>query len=64
MPKPIIRYVSARPDIMGPLVGTIMHRGVHLKRHYIDQVTDLKFNDKGELIRFETDSAIYVQVKE
>lgn len=63
MPKPIIRFVSGVPDIVGTtMIGAIIRHRTTGSRMYIDRVTDLKFNDKGQLIRIETATAIYVQV--
>lgn len=65
MPKPIIRYKRAGLDrnTVGSdcMVCTYKNDGEPLQP--IGWVTELKYDDSGNLIRFENHEAIYVQVK-
>lgn len=65
MPKPIIRYKHGSLDrnSVGSdyIIGLYKNDGEPLEP--VGAVMEAKWNTKGELIRFETDVAIYVQVK-
>ncbi|QYW01875.1 hypothetical protein CPT_Piffle_015 [Stenotrophomonas phage Piffle] len=66
--KPILRYERAwhvhRDDVGCPSVRVVLHAASGGHEHMtVHGVLELKFNDHGSIIRFETKHKIFVQVK-